>query len=262
MGSLRKLRRGQGPLDMSRTRVKGGLTSQPYLYRFLETALGKPVDSREAAETQANFFRLLRETYKPTISLDELRVIWDRIASSGWNRTIPRSLSIKDICLIRDNGCIKPNDAVASLASGTAAVEAFIAKNFVPNGHVTCVDISSRMSAFAEQTKRLANAGNMSILTASATATGLPSASQDKVISIRPTIYDTVHWQPFVREARRIIKETPDSKFILLFEVVKPENAGRILKSLEENGFKPERQIVEGKMLGHEVIMVIAKPVH
>lgn len=62
----------------------------------------------------------------------------------------------------------KPTDNVLSLASGTAVLENFIAKHEVPQGKVTCVDLSDGMNAVGGQISRAEGVGNIRFVSAQA----------------------------------------------------------------------------------------------
>ena len=169
----------------------------------------------------------------------------------------------REIAEIRQRGNINPTDAIASIGSGLALSETFIAKNLVPQGTVTCIDVSPEMNRLAMQTKERAGVQNMAVFTRSGTKTGLPAASQDKVIAIRTFLTNTVHWQPLLQETRRIIKKTPDARFILAFESSSSRGTQQVKETLERNGFQPVHAITYAtfKPLNIESMMIIAKPV-
>ena len=116
------------------------------------------------------------------------------------------------------------------------------------------------MNKIALQTKTKAKAENMHILTSSGTETKLASSSQDKVIIGQTNLTDTIHWNPVLKEVRRIIKKGPGTKFILTFAVEKQSQINPIIKSLEKSGFWPEHTIRYASKNNSHAIMIIAKP--
>jgi ubiquinone/menaquinone biosynthesis C-methylase UbiE len=229
---------------------------------FFRQVVGEQAaDGKAAAAAKRIRQRFGKELDNPKTSLVRLRQIWNQTASV-WKKMVFRELMEQEIKAIKMHGRINPSDHIASIGSGPGIHEAFIAKHLVPKGRVTCIDFSLKMSRLARQTREKAQVSNMSVFARSGHRTGLPAASQDKVLLIQTTAVDSIHWQPIIKEVRRIIKEGFESRFIFSFTTEDVEKTkAPVLKSLRENGFRDEivlKYAVSGK---NKAIMVIAKPI-
>jgi len=254
MGGLRKLRRrGQA----------GRPVPQPTEFElFFRQVVGEQAAVGEAAAASKRVRRRFgKELDNPKTSLVRLRQVWNQTAAV-WGKIVFRERVEQEIKIIKMHGRINPSDNIASIGSGPGIHEAFIAKHLVPKGRVTCIDFSLKMSRLARQTREKAQANNMSVFARSGHRTGLPVASQDKVLLIQTTAVDSIHWQPILKEVRRIIKQGPQARFIFSFTTEDVEKTKEpVLKSLRENGFQKEialKYAVSGKA---KAIMIIAKPV-
>ncbi len=253
MGGLRRLRRhGQA----------GRPSPQPTEFElFFRQVVGEQAPGERAAISKMLRRRFGKELESPTTSLQRLRFIWNR-AAPFWKKMVTLDLMEHGLKCIQMHGRIHPTDRIASIGSGLAIQEAFIAKRLVPNGWVSCIDLSLKMCRLARQTREKAQVSNMSVSARSGRRTGLPGASQDKVLLNQAVSAEEIHWLPILKEVRRIIKQSPDARFIFSFTTKDIEKTKEpVLKSLKENGFQKEfaiKYMVSGKQ---NAIMIIAKPV-
>jgi len=267
MGSLRKLRRAKsirprkGKAAKIQQKKKSPSVSE--FRAFFEKVMGRPGSQAEWQQAKNFIKRFESEFDNPNISLERIKAIWNQIAPF-YPKVLEPKVMQSEISVIHTHVPIARSDKIASLGSGTAILEAFLAKNFAPNGIVTCVDMSPKMNQIALCTKEKAQAGNMSIVTASATKTGLPKKSQDKVIIAQTNLVRTVHMEKMFKEARRIIKNSPTARLTLSF-YAKISNRKALIseinKALGNCGFYSliaVRYAQKGKELA---IIIIAEPV-
>lgn len=231
----------------SRPRPKANFTT------FVEGILGKQ-PRRKRRE------RLRRRLDKRFAGGVEGRQSWDRVASQ-FGRFMPIEIKEKEARAIAKFGGINRTDRIASLGSGIAILEAFFARQLVPKGEVVCVDFSHEMSKMAIQTKRKAQVENLRIVTASGIRTPLPASSQDKVI-ISYMLTPPRNWVPLLREARRIIKKTPEARLIISFAVTPKEwwVVDAVAASLLATGFAFMQPKSYYKGEGKDALLFISKP--
>lgn len=223
---------------VGRKRVSGSRQPKPKseFLKFFEQVVGIPATPEENRVAVQAIKRFKGEIENPTTPLVRLRQVWDGIAHH-WSKLINPIRLNAEIEILRRNAFLQKNDRVASFGSGPAIIEAFLAKHIVPAGFVSCIGISPEMNKHATQTRERAGAKNMRIITRSATETGLPSSSQNKVIIGQTDLVDTIHWKSVLGEAFRILKKAPTSKLIIGFAPENQKDIQTLLRSLRENGF-------------------------
>lgn len=224
-----RARRGKKPPSSRRALP----VQAPSLSTFFKIVVGKiATPAQMIAAGKFLTKHLGPEIHNDSISLERRAALWDS-AVKMITRTFNPALRQQDLNILRQHGNFAPTDRVASFGSGNGIMDAFIARYVVPQGRVTCFDISPGMNAFAEKVRAKAQAGNMSIVTASETNTGLPAKSQDKVIMLHSNLIATAHWQEAINEVKRVLKDGPNSRFIFSFIRTSgeaPEEVGKILK--------------------------------
>ncbi len=258
MGTLRSLRRATKKRLHNRSRKQKPVTVE--FKSFFEHVAGKPISVAEQKALEKQLADCAKVVTNQKASLSNLRKNWDLIAKS-YSKVIEVERLEQEVKCIEKKAPINRADTIASIGSGPAFLEAFIAKKLAPQGKVTCIDLSPEMSKIALQTKTRAKAENMQILTRSGAETKLASASQDKVIIGQTNLTDTIHWNPVLKEARRIIKKGPGSKFILSFAPEKQSQINSVIKSLKKSSFLPEHAIKYASKGNIHAIMIIAKPI-
>ncbi len=191
-------------------------------------------------------------------SLERIKQIWNRLAPL-YPKMIHSNRLEQEISRISLFADINTSDRIVSLGSGIALSEVFLAKNFVPNGFVTCVDISPEMNKFAKKIQTTAGVENMKILTKSAATTGLPTDSQNKVIIGLIGHQEPMHLIPVLNESLRLLKKSPTSKLIFTFGLNPGKDSFKICKLLSERGFHIEElQPYYALFEGPQLFMLIA----
>jgi len=256
----RRLRRSGGKRKSFAERLRerqpeSGLRSE--FRSFLGAVAVKPPSKAETDAARNQIKRLRADLDKPETTLKRIREIYDQMAGHYFKITNRERIG-QEICMISGHVNIKPNACIASLGSGPGIMEAFFAKKIVPQGRVTCVDISPEMNKIAERIKANAKAENMEIITGSGAATGLPTSSQDLVIAAQTNLVRSVHWQPLLKEVKRILRKGPNTRFVVSFATENRAHAKEVVQSLERNHFKTTtiKYAETGKQ---EAIMVIAQ---
>ena len=259
----RRLRRSKGEKRSfaERLRERQQAKAQPSqaveFNAFLRTVLGKPPSKAEVDAARKKIKGLAADLGRPNTSTKIIREIYDQIAGHYPKLIMPGRFG-QEIKIITGHANMRPTDCIASICSGPGILEAFFAKKIVPQGKVTCVDISPEMNRVAERVKAKAGVENMDILTRPGNATGLPTSSQDKVIVMQTDLPKTIHWQPLLDEVKRIIKKGPDARFVVSFATTNRADAKEVIQSLEKNRFKTTaiKYAESGK---REAIMAIAR---
>ena len=189
-----------------------------------------------------------------------IKEIYEREAGTYNSRHNPL-FAEQEARTIINHGLFRPTDLIASIGSGTAIFESFVAKEILRNGKMTCVDIAHNMGKEAKKTIARTGAGRISVVTGSATAVPLASASQDKVLAIQTNLPNTIHSNSFFGEARRAIKPAEGSRFIFSFiSENKDADLKEIQENLSRNRFVPLMAVTFAKKGNYLGIAVIARP--
>jgi len=163
-------------------------------------------------------FRKLKEEYsmlygKPNKPLPVIRKSFNSL-SAIWPTLVAGTSSFSEITLLTKYAKISRNLNITSIASGLCVFELFLAKEFVPNGKIFCLDLSEEMNKRAKALKRKLKQKNINIVTASATKIPVKSNSQDIVLARRTGLSNDKRWTAVLKEAYRILKKNPSSRFI------------------------------------------------
>ncbi len=244
---------------VGRKRVSGSRQFKPKseFLQFFEQVVGKPASPNEARIARQHIQQFKADLENPKISLERCRQVWDGI-SQHWQKLISPIRLNAEIKMLRRHALLQKNDRVASFGSGPAIIEAFLAKNIVPAGFVSCIDLSLEMNKHATQIKERAGVKNMRIITCSATKTELPSSSQNKVIIGQTDLAGTIHWKGVLKEAFRIIKKVPTSKLIISFSPENQKDIQALLKSLRDNGFRVDISAIYAQKEKHKAVIVFS----
>jgi SAM-dependent methyltransferase len=232
---------------------------QKYKRHLLRT-VGKKPTKKEMAEVNKKirvaFDRIYNSPDKP---LSLLRGIYNRNLSKLWSKLVANEGSTSEIMLFYKLAKPKPASSIASLGSGLAVFELFIAKELAPQGRVYCIDLSEGMNRRAKQLKNRLKIKNASIITASATEIPLRSNSQDLVLARRTGLSNDKRWGRLLSESSRIMKKERGSLFIYAVDAdfnkptaaIKADLRRAKLKFVTMKGFR--------KGDGKVVHMVVAK---
>lgn len=239
--------------------VRQELPSQAPTYpAFFRMVFGKLPTTEQKLSAHKKLNRIFaKELMSKFTSLERRRQLWNE-ATELYARVVKPSLKQMSLDFLKKHGNFAVTDNVASFGSGLGVMEAYLAKYVVPNGKVACVDFSAKMNEFASMVKERAQVENMSIITTSAAQSGLPTHSQNKVLMLFTNLVQTEHFQPILTEVRRVLKPSPDAKFIFSFIVSTMEQAPNVKKVLEKNDF--EFTISRHGSYGGVKMVVIAKP--
>ena len=235
------------------------LQPAPGFLQFFEQAVGPKAMPAEIEKAVRFANRFKADLENPETPLRRLRLVWDRIVPFYPNLLHPERLE-SELSIISRHAAISPTDNIASLGSGPAILEAFIAKNLAFKGQVTCIDISPKFVRMARNLREKLGLKNMKILTGSATAIRLPDSSQDKVVISQTNLADTIHWSQVLMESLRVLKKGPAAKLVLTFASEGRKELPGIFKSLSANGFQREFVRSYAKAGNAEAIIIIASP--
>jgi SAM-dependent methyltransferase len=114
-------------------------------------------------------------------------------AAAGWQKWL-ETLEAEDAGpavtrVLLDQAHLQPGDVVLDVGSGYGEPALSAATAVGPDGHVTCLDISGDMLAFAETRARAAGLSNVSFVEADIEALELAPASLDVVLSRATIMY-------------------------------------------------------------------------
>ncbi len=148
--------------------------------------------------------------YRKGIGEEELARVWDTHAHE-YMKVYKLQRARWHTDFLFQNVQFKGNESVLSIGCGPGLIECFLAKHRVPNGKVTAIDLSPKTIEEAKKFAQKIQTTNIELKTESATRMGLPENSQDRVLVINSTLYDTGHLQPALREIHRVIKKSHDT---------------------------------------------------
>ena len=181
--------------------------------------------------------------------------------SKLWKKVVANETLFQEVLLFYKYTKVKPFFHIASLASGLAVYELFLAKEIVPFGEVSCFDISQEMNKRAKKFAEKLEQTNVKIITASAIKIPLEENSQDIVIARRTGLSNDKNWRIVLKEAYRIIKKNKDSTF--LYTVDKRFNVS--LKTIKNNLLKSNFNFIaleDFNISKEEIVsMVVARPI-
>jgi len=180
---------------------------------------------------------LSAEKEKAKGSLAETRKFYDRHALE-FSRMFKPVFTEKELDAIMRVGNIMPDDKIASVGSGNAVLESFIAKKLVPKGRVSCVDISKELGLIAKSVAEKSGAKNLSIINGSATHLPFKDSTQDKLLAIQTDLSETPFFRQFLKESRRVLKKNPDSRLVIS-QPADSAAVARIVLELTASGFRP-----------------------
>ncbi|PIN90567.1 hypothetical protein COU60_01370 [Candidatus Pacearchaeota archaeon CG10_big_fil_rev_8_21_14_0_10_34_76] len=192
---------------------------------------------------------------------DELLIsrVYDRI-SNAWKKVVANENHLPELILFQKYAEVKSDFKITSFASGLAVYELFLAKEFVPNGFVTCIDVSETMNKIARQFIEKLHLKNIEIITGSVLKTPIESNSQDIVLARRTGLSKDNRWVNVLKEAHRILKKQNTSIFIYTVDKVFNDSLEEIKNNLSKADFNfvaMEEQYESNEGI---VSMIIAKP--
>ena len=224
---------------------------------FSEKIIGKEAPLKQKARIVQKWPDEIDNRETP---LKNLKEIWKRQARII-GRLADRRYTEHEMNTILKAAGIRPADRIASIASGIGIMEAYLAKNVVTEGKIVCIDLAHSISKKALEVKRKSGAKNLSVITGSATNIPLSTSSQNKILLMGSNLELTIHWKPFLKEARRVLKKNFRSRLVFAGLLRSRSEIPEIVDSLERNGFMLE-SIVRFAMFTKcpEAIMFVASP--
>jgi len=150
---MAKARKSSKRKLVGRKRVSSSQQTKPKseFLQFFERVVGKSTSLEKKIAFQA-FERFKVDLEQPSTSLERLGLVWNTIAPHYLQLISPIRLA-SEIRVLKKHASFSKNDRIASLGSGPAVLESFLAKQVVPSGFVSCVDISPKMNEIAKQTR-------------------------------------------------------------------------------------------------------------
>jgi len=203
-----------------------------------------------------------REFRRIENSPELLKTHYNAFASNYARSLYSRFLRVEEheLKIISSKVEFRPDERIVSVGSGPAIKDAFIAKQLVKDGRITCIDFAHNMGREAKKTAEKAGVANLSVVTGDASKLPLASGSQDKVMALQTNIPNTVSWVPFLKEARRVLKKTPNSRLVLTFISDNKAETRRALDVLKASGFIAVDAIKYAQAGSQEAVLLVAKP--
>ncbi len=229
--------------------------------KHLLATVGKKPTKKEMASINKKLRVDFNYIYaKPDRSPTAIKEAYNKRLSRLWARVVADDASFSEVRLLLKYVRIVPSSSIASVGSGLAVFELFLAKELAPQGTVYCIDISSGMSKRAAKLAKKLRCRNAKIITSSATKIPLLSSSQDIVLARRTGLSNDKKWRTVLREARRVMKNNARSRFVYTVDSdfnrpstkIKANLKNANLKFISIKGFR--------KGNGGLVYMVIARP--
>ena len=155
-----------------------------------------------------------------------------------WKSVVADESFFNEINLFSKFTKIKTNYKITSLASGLAVYELFLAKEYVPRGLVSCIEVSKEMNKEAKILAKKINQNNIKVLTASVTKIPIKSDSQDIVLARRTGLSRDLRWGKVLSEAHRIIKKKKESTFIITVDKTFNKSIREVKEDLKKANFE------------------------
>ncbi|MBE5729311.1 class I SAM-dependent methyltransferase [Candidatus Parvarchaeota archaeon] len=161
--------------------------------------------------TKVEYKKIYDKPNKPTsITMHS----YNKVLSKIWPKVVASTASFSEIVLLSNYVKFKPYYNITSLASGLCVFELFLAKEFVSDGQIHCIDLSVEMNKQARALARKLKQHNIKIITASAAKPPIASNSQDVVLIRRSGLSNDKKWINVLKESYRILKKAYTSRFV------------------------------------------------
>lgn len=230
------------------------------LKEHLLKTVGKKPSKEEMAEASKKIHKGYDKIYPFTDRNESLVGKTYTEISKEWEKVVASETHLSEIILFQKYTKVKPEFKITSLASGLAVYELFLAKEFVPKGFVTCIDISEGMSKKASDFAKKLKQNNVKIVNGSVLNVPLDDNSQDIVLARRTGLSKDKKWIDVLKEARRILKKKETSTFIYTVDKVFNDSLDKIKSNLSKAKFKFVAMEEQHKSNEGTVCMIIAKP--
>lgn len=230
--------------------------------RHLLKTVGKKPTKKEMIEIERKIKVSYGKIYdKPNKEEFVMKKIYDNELSRVWGKVVANEDLSPEVMLFFKSTNVTPNSHITSFASGLAVYELFLAKEIVPLGIVSCIDISGGMNKIARRFAKKLNQNNIKIITSSVTKTPLKSDSQNIVMARRTGLSKDKKWIKILKEAYRIIKKEEDSVFLYTVDKVFNDPITKIKLNLNKAHFKFLNLKESHSSNEGTVCMIIAKPI-
>jgi ubiquinone/menaquinone biosynthesis C-methylase UbiE len=224
-------------------------------------AVGKKPTKVEIASINKRIRKDFDRIYsKPDVRQSVIKEAYDKRLSRIWGRRIAGEASFSEVRLLLKRVHIGNDANIASLASGLAVFELFLAKEVVPQGTLSCIDISDGMNRRARRLVGLLKCSNARIITAPATKTPIKSGSQDIVLVRFTGLTNDKRWKTVLSEAHRIMRDKPDSRLVCASDADFTKTKGEMGADLRGAGMKLIAMERFRKGNGKSAYMFVARP--
>ena len=114
--------------------------------------VGKKPSKQDMQDIDKKIHLAYGEIYdKPDKEEAITKEIYDKKLSKLWIKVVANENLAPEVMLFSEYTKVKPNFNIASFASGLSVYELFLAKEIVPLGKVSCIDISDEMNKIARK---------------------------------------------------------------------------------------------------------------
>mgnify|MGYP001578531266 CR=1 FL=1 len=228
---------------------------------LLKTVGRKPI-KKEMIEIERKIKVSYGKIYnKPNKEEGVMKKIYDNELSKVWSNVVANEDLSPEVILFSKYTNVKPNSHITSFASGLAVYELFLAKEIVPLGIISCVDISDGMNKIARKFAKKLDQNNIKIITSSVTKTPIKSNSQNIVMARRTGLSKDKKWIKILKEAYRIIKKEEESVFLYTVDKVFNDPIAKIKSNINKANFKLITMKESHSSNEGTVCMIIAKPI-
>lgn len=189
-----------------------------------------------------------------------LKKEYDKNISKVWGRAVAHESVVSEVNLFKKYSNIKDKSNLVSLASGICVFELFIAKEFIKNGKVCCIDISQGMSNQSRKYIKKLKLDNVKIVVNDIIKLPVRTNSQNIVLARRTGLSNDDKWINILEESCRILRKEEDSRFIYTVDHDFTKPLKEIKRNLRCAGLKfiTQDNFIKGD--GERVDMIVAKP--
>ncbi|MBS3077006.1 hypothetical protein J4233_01910 [Candidatus Pacearchaeota archaeon] len=139
------------------------LLKQRFKNHLLKTVGRKPT-KKEMVEIERKIKVSYGKIYdKPNKEEFVMKKIYDNELSKVWGRVVANEDLSPEVILFSKYTNVTPNSHITSFASGLAVYELFLAKEIVPLGKISCIDISDGMNKIARKFAKKLNQNNIKL---------------------------------------------------------------------------------------------------
>ena len=139
------------------------LLKQRFKNHLLKTVGRKPT-KKEMVEIERKIKVSYGKIYdKPNKEEFVMKKIYDNELSKVLGRVVANEDLSPEVILFSKYTNVTPNSHITSFASGLAVYELFLAKEIVPLGKISCIDISDGMNKIARKFAKKLNQNNIKL---------------------------------------------------------------------------------------------------